>query len=94
MRVRAEQLGSPIRMTNASDLALQVVVSVSGAPVTPEPAAERGFKIERLYRTLSGDPADPSQAKQNQRFAVVLKITEPKPDFARVIVADYLPAGF
>ena len=32
--------------------------------------------------------------KQNQRFAVVLKITEPKPKFARVIVADYLPAGF
>ena len=39
-------------------------------------------------------PADPTNAKQNQRFAVVLKITEPKPQFGRVIVADYLPAGF
>ena len=32
--------------------------------------------------------------KQNERFAVVLKITEPQPQFGRIIVADYLPAGF
>jgi alpha-2-macroglobulin len=93
-RVRAEALGAPLKLTNTGDLPLQAVVSVSGAPVTPEPAADRGFKIERLYYTLAGEPADPSTARQNQRFAVVLKITEPKPDFARVIVADYLPAGF
>jgi hypothetical protein len=70
------------------------VVSVTGAPVTPEPAAERGFKIERLYYTLDGEPADPSKAKQNERFAVVLRITEGTPQFGRIIVADYLPAGF
>lgn len=93
-RVRAEALGAPLKLTNTGDLPLQAVVSVSGAPMTPEPAADRGFKIERLYYTLAGEPADPSKARQNQRFAVVLRITEPKPDFARVIVADYLPAGF
>ena len=69
-------------------------MSVSGAPMTPEPAAEQGFKIERSYHTLGGEPADPAHAKQNQRFVVVLKVTEPKPQFGRVIVADYLPAGF
>ena len=35
----------------------------------------------------------PTKAKQNDRFAVVLKITEAKPEFGRVMVADYLPAG-
>jgi uncharacterized protein YfaS (alpha-2-macroglobulin family) len=60
----------------------------------PEPAAERGFKIERNYFTLDGEPANPTNAKQNQRFVVVLKMTEPQPQFGRVIVADYLPAGF
>ncbi len=35
-----------------------------------------------------------AKAKQNDRFAVVLKITEPQPQFGRIIVADYLPAGF
>ena len=59
-------------------------VSVSGAPTTPEPAAEKGFKIERLYYTLDGEEADPTKAKQNQRFVVVLKITEPEPQFGRV----------
>jgi len=62
--------------------------------VTPEPAAERGFKIERLYYTLDGKPANPANVKQNQRFAVVLKMTEPQPQYGRIIVADYLPAGF
>jgi uncharacterized protein YfaS (alpha-2-macroglobulin family) len=53
-----------------------------------------GFKIERLTYTLDGDPVDPSQVKQNTRLVVLLKITEAQPQFGRVIVADYLPAGF
>ena len=92
--LRAGELAQPLRVTNSGDAALQAVVTVSGAPLVPEPAADKGFKIERLYYTLDGKPADPSKAKQNDRFAVVLRITEPQPQFGRVIVADYLPAGF
>lgn len=91
---RAAQLAQPFRVTNTGSGPLQAVLSVTGAPRTPEPAAERGFKIERLYYTLDGDPADPSKAKQNQRFVVVLKVTEPQPQFGRLILADFLPAGF
>jgi uncharacterized protein YfaS (alpha-2-macroglobulin family) len=85
--------GKPIKITNTGDTTVQAVVSVSGAPVTPEPAASNGFKIERSYFTLDGKPADVSKARQNDRFAVVLKITEAKPEFAHIMVADYLPAG-
>jgi hypothetical protein len=93
--VRADELqASPLRVTNTGDVPVRAVVSVNGAPVTPESAAERGFKIERLYYTLDGTPADPSRARQNQRFVVVLKVTEPTPQYGRVIVADYLAAGF
>jgi uncharacterized protein YfaS (alpha-2-macroglobulin family) len=91
---RPADLGSNLKVANTGDAPVQAVVSVSGAPVTPEPAAERGFKIERLYYTLDGKPANPSKARQNQRFAVVLKVTEPQPQYGRVILADYLPAGF
>ena len=84
----------PVKVTNTGDSELRAVVSVSGAPVTPEPAAEKGFKIERLYYTLDGEAVDPSKVKQNTRLVVVLKITEPDPHYGRVIVADYLPAGF
>jgi uncharacterized protein YfaS (alpha-2-macroglobulin family) len=91
---RQSELSAPMKVTNTSTETVQGVVTVSGAPVVAEPAAEKGFKIERKYYTLAGKPADPAKAKQNERFAVVLKITEPRPQFARVIVADYLPAGF
>ena len=93
-RFNPDQLGSPFRVTNSGEGAVQVVVSVSGAPLTPEPAAEAGFKLERNFYTLDGEPADPSKAKQNDRFVVVLKVTEPQVQFGRIIVADYLPAGF
>jgi uncharacterized protein YfaS (alpha-2-macroglobulin family) len=92
--LRADALTQPLRVTNLGDNPVQAVVTVSGAPIVPEPAAEKGFKIERKYYTLAGKPADPSKAKQNERFAVVLKITEPQPQFGRIVVADYLPAGF
>jgi uncharacterized protein YfaS (alpha-2-macroglobulin family) len=93
-RFRPGELQTPVKVTNTGDGPLQAVVTVSGAPLLPEPAADKGFKIERLYYTLDGKPADPGKAKQNDRFAVVLKITEPQPLLARVMVADYLPAGF
>jgi uncharacterized protein YfaS (alpha-2-macroglobulin family) len=90
----SELQAGPFRITNTGEATVQAVVSVSGAPVTPEPAAEKGFRIERLYYTLDGQRADATKARQNQRFVVVLKITEPQPQYGRVLVADYLPAGF
>ncbi len=90
----AELAGQPLKITNTGDAPLQAVISMSGAPITPEPAVANGFKIERGYYTLEGKPADPSKARQNDRFAVVLKVTEAKPEYGHILVADYLPAGF
>jgi uncharacterized protein YfaS (alpha-2-macroglobulin family) len=93
--VRAAALqAEPFKVKNTGTAPLRAVVSVSGAPVTAEPPAEHGFKIERLYYTLDGKTADPAKARQNQRFAVVLKVTEPAPQYGQVMVSDYLPAGF
>ncbi|MGB7276896.1 MAG: alpha-2-macroglobulin [Pseudolabrys sp.] len=92
--LRPDDLASSYAVQNNGDGNVQTVVSVNGSPLAPEPAAESGFKIERSYHTLAGEAADPSKARQNQRFVVVLKVTEPQPQFGRVIVADYLPAGF
>jgi uncharacterized protein YfaS (alpha-2-macroglobulin family) len=90
----SEVVGRPIKITNTGDAPVQAVVSVSGSPIVPEPAASNGFKIERNYFTLDGKPADVSKARQNDRFAVVLKVTEAKPEFGHIMVSDYLPAGF
>jgi len=91
---KADQMaGKPVKITNPGEAPVQAVVSVSGSPVTPEPAASNGFKIERSYFTLDGKPADVTKAKQNDRCAVVLKITEAKPEYGHIMVSDYLPAG-
>jgi uncharacterized protein YfaS (alpha-2-macroglobulin family) len=89
-----EMAAQPVKVTNTGDAPVQAVVSVSGSPIVPEPAASNGFKIERNYFTLDGKLADVTKARQNDRFAVVLRITEPKPEYAHIMVSDYLPAGF
>ena len=89
-----ELAASPLTVTNTGDTPLDAVISVSGAPITPEPAAEHGFTIERSFHTLDGEDADAGHAKQNDRFVVVLTVTEPQPQFARVALTDYVPAGF
>jgi uncharacterized protein YfaS (alpha-2-macroglobulin family) len=91
---KSSDIARPIKVTNTGDAPVQAVVSVSGSPITPEPAASNGFKIERSYFTLDGKPADIAKAQQNDRFAVVLKITEAKPEYGHIMVSDYLPAGF
>ncbi|HRN99948.1 MAG TPA: alpha-2-macroglobulin family protein, partial [Nitrobacter sp.] len=90
----AELADKPIKITNTGAAPVQAVISVAGAPLTPEPATSNGFVIERGYFNLDGTPADPTQARQNDRFAVVLRITETKPTYGHILVADYLPAGF
>ena len=91
----AEELAAtPMVVTNTGDVPLDVVISVSGAPTTPEPPAEHGFTLERGFYTLDGEEADVSHAKQNDRFVVVLTVTEPQPQFERVALTDYVPAGF
>jgi uncharacterized protein YfaS (alpha-2-macroglobulin family) len=92
--ISATDLNSPLTITNTGDDPVQAVVTVSGAPVTPEPAVEHGFTIERQTYTMDGKPVDAAKVAQNTRLVVVLRITEAQPQFGRVIVADYLPAGF
>lgn len=83
----------PVTIANRGQQAVQVVVSVSGYPTTPEPAAAQGYSIERSYFRLDGSKVDPRQVRQNDRLVVVLKVTESDARFARLLLADHLPAG-
>lgn len=89
-----ELSGNPITVANEGDAPVDAVLTVSGAPFAAEPAADQGFHVERSYYTLDGAKADPTTATQNQRFVVLVQITDPQPQFARVALIDYLPAGF
>ncbi|MEL6373840.1 MAG: hypothetical protein AAFR04_07710, partial [Pseudomonadota bacterium] len=70
-----------------------------GAALTPEPAAAKGFVLERSFYTLDGTPVDLTRAdgqaatlKQNERLVVVLRFKGDHPG-GRLMVTDRLPAG-
>ncbi len=89
-----------LTVTNDGDAAIDAVISVIGAALTPEPAVSKGFKIERFAYTLDGKPVDlkslaggKADVKQNDRFVIALKVTSDNAG-GRVMLVDRLPAGF
>lgn len=90
----ADLLVNPIVVSNTGKDALQAVVTTVAPPVQPLPAGGDGFTIERTYYRLDGSEANVTEVKQNERFVVVLKISELNDWPSRIVVADMLPAGF
>ena len=86
--------GRSIVVANAGQNPAQLVVSVSGAPIEPDPAAANGYAIERTFYKLDGTKIDALQSMaQNERVVVALKVTEAQARYARLLVVDRLPAG-
>jgi uncharacterized protein YfaS (alpha-2-macroglobulin family) len=95
----AEVKDGALTITNESDTPVDAMVSVIGAALTPEPAASRGFTIERTYYTLDGKKMELASAtggraelRQNDRLVVVLKVESPETG-GRILLVDRLPAG-
>jgi hypothetical protein len=89
-----EVLQHPIVVKNQSNDPISAVVATVAAPKQPLPAGGDGFTIERSYYTMDGEEANVSQAQQNQRYVVVLKVTETNDWPSRIMITDLLPAGF
>ncbi len=53
-----------------------------------------GFNIERLVYTPDGQEVQFDKVKQNDRFVVVLKVSEVEAKLGHIVVEDRLPAGF
>jgi alpha-2-macroglobulin len=86
--------GESFTVANAGQNVAQLVVSVSGAPVEPDPAVSNGYAIERSFYKLDGTKIDSLQSiAQNERVVVALKVTEAQARYARLLVVDRLPAG-
>lgn len=87
-------LDHPLTVRNDSGDPLQAAVTTVAAPAEPLPAGGDGFTIERTYYTMDGEVANVTEAKQNERYVVVLTIIETNDWPSRVLVQDLLPAGF
>lgn len=88
-----------IEIRNQGGEAVDTLVSVVGASLSPEPAVSKGFTIEREYFTLDGAKIDlassmggTSRVNQTQRLVVVLTV-KTKELGGRVLLVDRLPAG-
>ncbi len=84
----------PVTVTNRGDNPVDVTVTTVAAPIQPLPAGGDGFTIQRRYFTLDGTETSVVQAKQNERYVVVLTVSELNVWPSRVLVTDLLPAGF
>lgn len=93
-KLTTDEISSGMIVANRSGENLEAAVTVTGVPVRALPAGGTGFKITRTYYTREGKEIDPSTVAQNERFVVVLKITELNSWASRIVVNDLLPAGF
>lgn len=85
---------SPLTIANAGKEAVDAVVTTIAAPAQPLPAGGDGFAIERTYYTLDGEEANVTEAGQNERYVVVLRVNQQNDWPTRMLVTDLLPAGF
>ena len=82
-----------IPIANVGSGAARIVLTTSGNPMVPEPAAAQGYSVARDYFGLDGKKLDVTKIRQNDRFVVVLNITELEAAYARLLLVDPLPAG-
>ena len=70
-----------------------LLVSVAGQPMTPEPAGGKDYAVERSLYDLDGNLIDPSAVPVNTRLAVVVTVRALTDQPGRLMVVDRLPAG-
>ena len=65
-----------------------------GVPEGATEAFGTGYRIDRAYLTLDGDPVDPAQVAQGTRLVTILTILNTGAPDGRLMITDPLPAGF
>ncbi|WP_421089091.1 alpha-2-macroglobulin family protein [Pseudochrobactrum sp. MP213Fo] len=94
-RISGEALSTaPVTVSNTGERPVTAVITTVATPVETPPAGGDGFTIARSYYTMDGAETNVSQAQQNERYVVVLKVSETNNWDSRVLVTDLLPAGF
>ncbi|MEW6436215.1 MAG: alpha-2-macroglobulin [Pseudomonadota bacterium] len=84
---------APVKLANQGSQPVNLALTTTGNPITPEPAAGQGYTIERGYYSLDGNPIDPAKIKQNDRLVITLKVTESAAAYSHLVLDDPLPAG-
>ncbi|MGE3305788.1 MAG: alpha-2-macroglobulin, partial [Rhizobiaceae bacterium] len=89
-----EIASAPVTVVNRGTEALEGAITTVASPIQPLPAGGNGYSIDRTYYRLDGTEANVTEVGQNERFVVVLTVTQLNDWQSRVVVSDLLPAGF
>ena len=87
-------LQAPLTLTNTGLDPVSAAITTVAAPVLPPAAGGEGFEITKTYYSLTGEEANITEVIQNERYVVVLEVTEGDDWPAQLLVSDLLPAGF
>ena len=94
-RIEGAELNiGPVTLVNKASEPVEALITTVGSPAQPLPAGGDGFTIDRRYYSLDGTEVNLANVKQNDRFVVVLTVSELNNWPSRVLVTDLLPAGF
>ncbi|MBN9308195.1 alpha-2-macroglobulin, partial [Devosia sp.] len=86
--------GLSVEVTNNGNQPTEMKVTSTAIPAEPPGPSENGFTLQRDYYTVTGEVADFSNVKQNDRFVVVLTAQPTQLGSGQYVIADPLPAGF
>ncbi len=89
-----ELVSQPITIVNRTANPASVSVTKYASPLDPLVASANGYEIRRHYYRLNGELAPLNSVRQNERFVVVLTVTEFERNAAQILVTDLLPGGF
>jgi alpha-2-macroglobulin len=73
---------------------IRAITTVRGAPRAPLAAVTNGFALQRQVFSLNGLAGNLANARQNQRFVVLLQGVVQQRGLGHPLVVDLLPAGF
>jgi uncharacterized protein YfaS (alpha-2-macroglobulin family) len=97
LELQPDQLRRGLRIENRGPRDAWATTTVSYVPSSPLPASSRRLTIRRTHWTLSGERADLSKLRQNDRVVVWIEVgglTEAdRQANADIAITDLLPAG-
>lgn len=91
---QVEDIAAGVSYRNDGEGQIFRSLTVSGAPQSAPPAASQGFTLTKRVATRDGRPANLANARQNDRFVIVLSGAAADNRLHPAIIADLLPAGF
>lgn len=89
-----ELAAGAVSVVNNMSQPVTAVVTKYAAPLRPLPASSNGYEIIRKYYRLDGSETALNEVQQNERFVVVLTVSEFANSASQVMVSDLLPGGF